>query len=167
MIDDFMISEIIIFDDISKIDITSEEDLDGAYPVIDEFLPIRKFEIPRDVVKIIIDRFKDCTTIHTNNYYETIKFLKENSLTLEDCLEIIHKLKVSDYYKNTISTNPDFAGNNLIIFEPKVVELFDGRVFKDLIIYLKLDLDETTRDAIALVSIHKGIRNALPYEDEE
>ena len=167
MIDDFMISEIIVFDDISKIDITSEEDLDGAYLVIDESLPTEKFEIPRDVVKIIIDGFKDCTIIHANNYYKTIKSLKENSLTLEDCLEIIHKLKVSDYYKNTISTNPDFVGNNLIIFEPKVVELSDGRVFEDLIIYLKLDLDETTRDAIALVSIHKGTRNALPYEDEE
>ena len=84
-------------------------------------------------------------------------------MTLSDCLEIIHSLKVEDYYANTYSTNPDHLNNVLIIFAPQVVTLSDGRTFDNLIIYLKIDLDETTDEAIALVSLHKGGRRANTY----
>ena len=94
---------------------------------------------------------KNCSKINQNDYYKTTKFLRQNKLTLSDCLEIIHSLKVEDYYANTYSTNPDHLNNVLIIFAPQVVTLSDGRTFDNLIIYLKIDLDETTDEAIALL----------------
>ena len=159
------ITDIILFDNIERIDITSDKDLDGMYEELSEDFKVEKYEMPKESVQAVINGFKECTEIHANDYYKTNKFLKANDLTLDDCLEIIHGLKVSDYYKNVRSINNDYAGNNLIIFEPEVIKLSSGKEFKDLTIYLKLDLDATTNEAVALFSVHQGERNKLPYNE--
>lgn len=161
---DFSFSDIVLFDDVTTIDFNSDEDLDGAYPQLPENLTKRnKYIISKEEVKEILKKLKRCSTINQNDYYKTNKFLKQNNLSLIDCLEIIHNLKVTDYYANTYSTNPDHLNNVLIIFAPEVVQLSDGRKFDNLIIYLKIDLDETTQEAVALVSLHKGDRKAKTY----
>lgn len=156
------ITDIILFDDISNIDLVDDEDLDGAYKQLNEEV-IGKYTISSDEVQNILDGLKNCTKIVKNDYFKTNNFLKTNNLTLDDCIEIIHNLKISDYYANFKSTNEYYLNNTLIVFEPKVVELSDGRKFSNLVLYLKIDLNETTKDAVALVSLHKGRRGNLPY----
>lgn len=161
---DYTFSDIILFDDVSAIDLS--EDIDGGYLELKDRESI-KFTISEDEVEEILRRLRKCTEIHQEDYYKTNKFLKQNNLNIEECLEIIHKLKVSDYYANTRSLNPNHLNNNLIIFEPEIVRLNNGKEFKDLIIYLKIDLDETTKDAVALVSLHRSNgKNRLPYRKE-
>lgn len=162
----FTFSDIILFDDVSIIDFDNDDDLDGAYLELEESAAkSEKYIISKEEVKNILVKLRACSNINQNDYYKTTKFLKKNNLTLSDCLAIIHDLTVEDYYANTFSTNPDHLDNTLIIFEPEVVSLSDGRKFENLIIYLKIDLDETTNEAIALVSIHNGTRNKLPYKN--
>jgi len=161
-LEDFIITDIILFDDVSNIDLRSEEDLDGAYPALIEDT-VNKYVLLELEARTIIDKLKKCSIIHSNDYYKVNNFLKKTNLTLSDCLEIIHGLNTSDYFACTKSINPDHLNNTLIIFEPELIKLKDGRTFSNLIIYLKIDLDETTEDAVALVSIHKGSRGALPY----
>ena len=164
---DFTFSDIILFDDVSVIDFDNDEDLDGAYATLDEDKEkVNKYIISKEEVQNILTRLKGCSRINQNDYYKTNKFLKKNNLSLNDCLEIIHGLKVTDYYANTRSTNPDHLDNVLIIFAPEVVELSDGRKFDNLVIYLKIDLDDTTDEAIALVSLHKGDRRANTYKED-
>ena len=164
---DFTFSDIILFDDVSVIDFDNDADLDGAYTTLDEDKEkVNKYIISKEEVQTILTKLKSCSRINQNDYYKTNKFLKKNNLSLNDCLEIIHALKVTDYYANTRSINPDHLDNVLIIFAPEVVELSDGRKFDNLIIYLKIDLDDTTDEAIALVSLHKGDRKATTYKDE-
>ena len=161
---DFEFSDIIIFDDVSVIDFEDEEDLDGAYKELEESgKKTNKYIISKEEVANVLTKLRNCSKINQNDYYKTTKFLRQNKLTLSDCLDIIHNLKVEDYYANTYSTNPDHLNNVLIIFAPQVVTLSDGRTFDNLIIYLKIDLDETTDEAIALVSLHKGDRRANTY----
>ena len=163
-LNNFEISDIVLFDDVSKIDIYyDDDDLDGTYQEINESETHEKYRLSRERVEEILVKLKNCSSINQNDYYKTYRFLSENSLTLDDCLEIIQNLTIEDYYANTTSTNPDHLGDNLIIFEPEVTELSDGRIFTDLIVYLKIDLDKTTNEAVALVSIHRGTPNNLPY----
>ena len=160
----FEFSDIIIFDDVSVIDFDDDEDMDGAYKELEESgKKTNKYIISKEEVANVLTKLRNCSKINQNDYYKTTKFLRQNKLTLSDCLEIIHSLKVEDYYANTYSTNPDHLNNILIIFAPQVVTLSDGRTFDNLIIYLKIDLDETTDEAIALVSLHKGDRRAHTY----
>lgn len=154
----FNINEIIVFDDITKADLTVEKDLDGYYP--EPRTASRKFVQPEETVRAIVEQLKECSTIHSNDYYKSIKFLRKYTLTLEDCLSIIKSVKVSDYYCSTVIVNPEHRGNELIIFEPTVT--VEGKDVSTTL-YIKLDVEETTNEAIALVSIHEGKRNSIPY----
>lgn len=123
-----------------------------------------KIVINKEDIEKLIDVFKQCNNIEKANYFKTIRFMKKNNLSDEDCLDIIHNLKSSDYYANTRSIDLDYLGNNLIIFEPKDVELKDGRHLSNIVIYVKLDIDKTTNDTIAMISMHDTDKqNKLPY----
>lgn len=165
---DVEFSDIILFDDVSKIDVGFDEDLDGAYPETRQDQSVlSKFTLSREEVAVILEKLKKCYRINQNDYYKTLKFLKEFKLSLGDCLDIIHGLKVDDYYANTKSRNPDHIGNNLMIFEPSNVKLSGGRIINNVVIYIKIDVDDTTNEAIALVSIHKGSQDKLPYKNDD
>lgn len=168
-LNDFSISDIILFDDVSSIDLHSDEDLDGAYPILVEGT-VNKYVLPEPEVQTIIDKLKKCSIIRLNDHCKVNNFLKKANLTLNDCLGIIHSLNTVDYFACIKSINSNHLNNALIIFKPELVTLSDGRtfskIFSNLTVYLKIDLDEIARDAIALVSIHKGSRGALPYATE-
>lgn len=73
-----------------------------------------------------------------------------------DCLDIIHSLKVEDYVSSGNSDNVGYLGNNVIIFEPHADwKTNTGIVFHDLIIYVKLDIDEIDGTTVAIISIHQ------------
>lgn len=150
----FNISDIIIFDDIRNIDLTCE--VDGDYPRLTEAQKeATEYKLEDFSVSAILNSLQTCSTINQNDYYKTLKFLKKYNLTKEDCLDIIKQLTVADYYSNIKSTAEYHYGNNLIVFKPKNIHLSDGRVLENIVLYIKIDLDDTSNEAIALVSFHE------------
>lgn len=163
------ISSIIVFDDVSTIDVETELDEDYGYSdLTEEQLKVNKYKLADTGVQAVINYLKNCQDIIINSHSKTNTFIKKYNLTKQDCLDIIHQLKISDYYANTRSFNADFGGNSLIIFEPQNIKLADGRILDNLVIYIKIDLDKTTDDTIALVSMHQADRkDELPYINGE
>ena len=71
----------------------------------------------------LIEEFKLCNRLFITGTPKNHIFIREHDLYVEECLEIIHKLELCDYYSNTRSYNRRFLGNDLIIFEPSNVVL--------------------------------------------
>lgn len=158
-------------------DFTNFELLDRLYKLNKELLSKEQLEllknnfrqkivIDREDVEDLLNKFKSCDNIWIEPYKKNRKFMQENNLTENDCLAIVHNLKISDYYANTKSINDNYLGNNIMIFEPKNVVKNDGTKLGDFTVYVKLDIDEMTNDTIALISIHKALeQNKLPYRE--
>lgn len=150
----FNVSDIIIFDDIRNIDLTYEAE--GDYPELTEAQKeVTAYKLEDFSVSAILNSLQVCNNINQNDYYKTLKFLKKHNLTKEDCLDIIKQLTVADYYLSIKSTAEYHYGNNLIIFKPKNIRLSDGRALENIVLYIKIDLDDTSNEAIALVSFHE------------
>ena len=129
-----------------------------------------KYIVDKDDVQKFLDEIKKCDNIVIVPTAKNQKFIRENKLTSNDCLSIIHGLDIKDYYRNTKSFIYKNLGNKLIIFEPKDVVLSDGRNLGDLVIYVKLDIDDSTNSTVSAVSIHnsdENKQNDLPYKDDE
>ena len=116
----------------------------------------------------LLNKLKTCTSVsYDRKHKKTNAFLfdDEGKFREQDCLDIIKNLKVEDYVASTRSYNPNFLGHNLIVFEPDADwELSNGMVLHNLTVYVKLDVDETTGQCVALVSMHAVSRDdELPY----
>ena len=120
-------------------------------------------------IRKLLDLIKKCTSVsYEGNHKKTNRFLIDSHgrLRYDDCLAILQALQVEDYVASTRSYNFNHLGNNLIIFQPNADwELSDGTIVCGLTIYVKLDIDETTRSAVALVSMHDtDIIDPKPYQ---
>lgn len=131
----------------------------------------KKVVVDKADVESLLSIIRNCDSVsYEFRHKKTNDFLRDNhgNIRKQDCLDILHNLRVEDYVASTKSFNIGHIGNNLMIFEPDADwELSDGVVLSDLTIYVKLDVDETTHDAIALVSMH-GLeypKDATPYSD--
>lgn len=118
----------------------------------------KKVIIDKKDVRDLLELLKQCSHISYQNLHKkTNQFAAddEGMLRESDCLEIIHQLEVSDYVANSRSINANHFGNNIIIFQPEADwETSEGEIIEDLVIYIKLDIDETTKHAVALISFH-------------
>lgn len=124
--------------------------------------------IDKHDVETILSKLKTCTSVsYDRKHKKTNAFLfdDEGKFREQDCLDIIKNLEVEDYVASTRSYNPNFLGHNLIIFEPDADwELSNGIILHNLTVYVKLDVDETTGQCVALVSMHAVNRDdELPY----
>ena len=120
-----------------------------------------KIVIDKEDVQILIDCIKLCPNITMEDRLKNTDFMNKYKLGPKNILDIINSLTINDYCANTRSINFNHLGNNLIIFEP-IIKLNDELI--KLYLYIKLDIDETTGDTVALVSIHDAKKqDALPY----
>ena len=121
----------------------------------------QQFTITKEDVQVLLDKLKLCKTIKVERRTKNNNFYNQYNITDSDALNIIHQLKVEDYCANTKSVNLKHLNNNLMIFEP-TVEIHKFKV--SLVLYIKLDVDETTGDTVVLVSIHEATtQDPLPY----
>ena len=121
----------------------------------------QQFTITKEDVQVLLDKLKLCKTIKVERRTKNNTFYNQYNITDSDALNIIHQLKVEDYCANTKSVNLKHLNNNLMIFEP-TVEIHKFKV--SLVLYIKLDVDETTGDTVVLVSIHEATtQDPLPY----
>lgn len=127
-----------------------------------------KIVISKEDVEDLLEKFRKCNKIYYGYPLKTREFLREYDLTEEDVLYVIKNLTVEDYYANTRNIARWHEGNHLIIFEPSNVKLENGRELGDITLYIKLDIDETTNNAIAMISFHGAeFDNKLPYKKDK
>lgn len=159
------IQNIDLLDRIAKLDKSklSKEQIEKLKEVYKQKIIIDKQDVER-----LIEEFKQCNRLFITGTPKNHIFIIEHDLYVEECLEIIHKLKVSDYYTNTRSYNRRFLGNDLIIFEPSNVVLSNGKNLSNIKIYIKLDLTESEDNIVMAVSFHQTDKqNKLPYSTNE
>lgn len=80
----------------------------------------------------------------------------EGQLRARMILRILRKLTVDDWKYKTRSINWNHLGNTLFVFKPKL-DYVDkmGMHHSQVELYIKLDVDETTKSAVALVAMHE------------
>lgn len=137
--------------DIERLSLTQRKLLKDAYG--------QKVISDKQDIANLLSELRQCKSIsYERRHRKTNHFLtnSEGLLKESECLEILHNLTVEDYVATSKSYNPNHIGNQLFIFEPDADwELNDGTILENLKIYVKLDIDETTQTAVALVSMHE------------
>lgn len=106
----------------------------------------------------LLDMIKRCNSVSYD-----FKHKKTNQFALNDegelrskmVLRILRKLTIDDWRYKTRSYNINHLGNTLFVFKPRV-DFVDsnGNHHNQVEIYIKLDVDESTKSAVALVSMH-------------
>lgn len=128
----------------------------------------KKLIIDRPGVLELLNKIQSCSRLFIAGRPKNQAFLDKHNLDTEQCLDIIRQLEVEDFVATTTKGfNLKHFGNQLVIFEPANVcvgELNLG----DLTVYIKIDLDESSKDAVVAVSFHETDHpNHKPYAKEE
>lgn len=114
----------------------------------------KKYVIGLQDVQNLLDKFKQCNNIYYVGYAKTKEFIYEYKLSDQDLLDIVHSLTVKDYKNNTKNIVYPYLGNVLMVFNKRNVIMPNGES-TSIDIYIKLDVDESTNDTVALLSIHE------------
>lgn len=118
-----------------------------------------KVVVDRTDVEAFLDVLKKCTRVSLERHVKTETFRAEYNLSEHDILEILQLLEVVDYTYNSRSINYTYLGNALMIFQKKGPICLSDNVLPAITIYIKLDIDKTTGDGAAVISIHEAERN--------
>lgn len=152
------VDSVYICDDVNDFYYTDEElfeDINGNTIQVDTI-------ISKSDVEDILNKIKACNWLDVEHRPKNFKFIKKYNISPESARNILNQITVNDYVKNTTSRNSKHGGNNLIIFEPKNVNV-DGKIL-NLIVYIKIDLDESTDTKAVAVSFHETNHEDLkPY----
>ena len=113
--------------------------------------------ISKSDVENILSKIKKCNSVFVEPRPKNASFISKYNLSSNDCKAILDSLTVDDYIKNTISVNSNNLGDNLIIFEPSTL-VINGNQIEGVIIYIKIDMDESTDTSVVAVSFHQTNR---------
>ena len=117
-----------------------------------------KFVVDKADVVDLLAKLKACKRIsYSGQHVKTNSFALDSNgdFREDDCRNIIKGLKLGDYVSHGYSDHDGFLGNNIVIFEPRVTwRASNGAVFRNLLVYVKLDIDLTNNVAVALISLH-------------
>lgn len=122
-----------------------------------------KVVIDKSDVEDFLSKLSKCSSVtrvatkKNRNFSRTFKF------TDDEVLGAIKQLKASDYVMNRKDFSIGHIGDNLMVFEPSTI-VIDGNVFKGLIIYIKIDVDESNDYNVVALSFHEtNAKNKRPY----
>lgn len=127
----------------------------------------KKVIISKSDVKAILEDLKSKRFAYfMPNHRDNEDFLQDNGISPDDALYAVQHLTIGDYVANTTNIIPKYYGDELIIFEPKrALPLRNGNTLKDVIIYIKIDLDKSLKDGVYLISFHSTNReDRKPYK---
>lgn len=127
----------------------------------DELRIADEYSKSRKQLRNILQQIKDCDDIYFIGRECYDNFLSKYNLKQRDCRYVIKALNIEDYYKNTRSRNWDYFGNDIIIFRKKDIELPNGNIIKNVLVYIKLDISQSNNDLIAVISFHDNEDNQL------
>lgn len=113
----------------------------------------KKAVISESDIEKLLKLFQSCNKIRVSDRAKNNKFLAEYDLSANDMLSILHNLKPTDFDMRTRSINYSYLGDNIIILKPNIlIPTTDVVVGANL--YVKLDIDESTKQCAAFISIH-------------
>lgn len=126
-----------------------------------------KVIIDKSDVKEILNRLKKCDSFYRVRRDKNVAFEVKHGLKMQDYLDIIHELDLSDYVNCTKSIDRKYLGNDIIVFMPKGdFVLCNGKTINNFCIYIKIDLTDTD-DVIAVISFHDTNKEDYkPYKDK-
>ena len=109
-------------------------------------------------IEDLLDMIKKCNSVSYDFRHEkTNRFAlnKNGELRTKMVLRILRSLTLEDWRYKTRSVNWKHLGNTLFVFKPHVDYVdSDGNHHSNVEVYVKLDVDESTKSAVALVSMH-------------
>lgn len=106
----------------------------------------------------LLTLFKECNKVIVSPRKKNLDFLAMYDLTDKDVLAILHALRKEDFDSKTRSINYGHLGNTLMLLHPRILIPYEG-VMVGANLYVKLDIDETTKSAAVFISIHPRIEN--------
>ena len=123
-------------------------------------------DVSIDEIKHMLKLFRECTDFYrvpSNKNREFIKYLKGYGITLAqvDIENIMHNLHIQDFSEGRYSTDGDYWGHALILFEfrdPTFTFSCGKSLPKSelpLKIYIKVDENLSTKESVSVVSFHK------------
>lgn len=108
-------------------------------------------------VNLLLDKISSFEFVYVEPRYKNNKFQKEYEFTFQDYLDVLRNLPSSSYLYTTKSTHEGHFGNDLVVLVVKgPFKLSDGREFRDLNLFIKIDASESSKDAAVCVSFHKA-----------
>jgi hypothetical protein len=117
-----------------------------------------KYIIDKSDVSDLLSKIKECEDVYSMKRTKN-GFRQMYGITAKDCLKIVHSLTLGDYVCSTKSKNPNYLGNDMVVFIPKgTFKLANGNILENFKIYIKIDLSESTLDddgsTVVIVSFH-------------
>lgn len=115
-------------------------------------------EITDEDINYLLTLIKACNKVDYDLVHDkTNKFTfnAEGDFRERAVLRVLKNLTFSDWIYRTRSINPRYLGNTLFIFDPDVSWVDADNQTRYLRLYVKLDVSNSTKTAIALVSFHE------------
>lgn len=113
----------------------------------------KKLPIDASTKQQLLALFKQCNKVIVATRKKNTDFIAEYDLSSEDILNILHSLKPSDFNSRTRNINYGHLGNNIIILYPNIL-IPNKDIFVGANLYVKLDIDDQSGDAIVYISLH-------------
>lgn len=109
-------------------------------------------------INYLLKLIKECDNISYDEKHEatnTFAYNNRGEFRTKAVLRALRNLTFEDWKYRTRSINWSHLGNTLFIFKPRISWVdADGKQRDNIEVYVKLDVSETTKTAIALVSFH-------------
>lgn len=172
-LDDIIKNSIVVFtDDINSVSGDwvaaqyQKDDLDEDVKEIKDEPIVDKLLVNKETVKDSIEHLST-RKIDIIPRRKNTKFMADNALSKEDLYAILKQLSVGDYSYSVNSKSLIHLNNVLTVFiTGKDFELSDGRILKDLVLYIKVD--DTEEGWVTVISIHESTHpeeESHPYEE--
>ena len=157
------ITNINLLDKIAKLDKTKLS-IDQITLLQKEYA--KKYIVDKEDINYLLNVFKKCNRYRIVDRTINANTKDENDLIAEDYIKILHNLKLQDYVANTKNYTYRNLGDELIIFNPSIIKI-ENKIFKNMLIYIKLNIDETNKEnTIVAVSFHTTAKEEpKPYND--
>lgn len=130
------------------------EQLSIAY----EYIKNKKVEIDSEGVEKLLERMKKCNNVvYLGSHNDTNIFIldEDGNIRKTDCLDVVKSLTVKNWIDEMNGLDDHYFGDILIVFQTHTDWVDnDGNVQEDLCIYIKVDLNLTSGDAVLIVTMH-------------
>lgn len=114
-------------------------------------------ELDLKSISKVLAMIHNCNSVSCENaFWISKEFPKDSkgSVCKDDCIRLLHSLKIEDYIQLSDSFNLDHIGNDILIFRSKL---------ENVEIHIKLDIDKEDGACIAIASFHKYTEGDLKY----
>lgn len=114
------------------------------------------FPLDSNTINNFLNKIKNCKRIILDTSLKNDTFMQKYDLDNNDYLQIIKQIDNKDFTKSMYSYQDDRLGHQLIEFICPNIKIDKFKDAKKLVVYIKLDRNDTTENIVAGVSIHEA-----------